>query len=278
MRAVAAAVVCMLVAPPEVTEPPEDASSVEHENPGPQSPDQQSLDCLVDGCDTGEAEVEATDPAVAESSTENPAAEALKLEGRELIAYGKHEEGIAVLEQAYQLTPGDHILAYEIASAAQEIGHCTKMRTYLAHFVQYADPNEFPNKMAKAQRALNSSSCTSTTNSEALEAATAGGYGTSNTVPANDGSGLVAGGAILVGGGIIAFVAGIALVAVGLTGTKAAVNQLEAPDPSLGNYLIAGGVIGPAGVALIAGGGVMITRGKQQSYMTLAPTGLTVRF
>lgn len=99
------------------------------------------------------------EPVVAVRSSVTPAeplsAEDLKAEARGLVAVGELIPAMAVFEAAYQLAPGDHIIAYEIASAVWKLHDCDKTRTYLLHFVRYADHKTFPNKLEKAARILN---------------------------------------------------------------------------------------------------------------------------
>lgn len=268
------ALVCALLAPPAVDDNDEAASSVAAE----------SLDCVLDGCDGGEPETAAENGPEPEFAPEpelepaGPSAEELKLKGRGLVASGEYTEGIAVLEQAYQLAPGDHIIAYDIASAAQKSGQCGKMRQHLEHFIKYADPNEFPNKIDKASRALNSGACVTAANYEIDDAVIAGASKVPVAVAVDDGARLVGGGVVMVGVGILAFGAGIALVAIGMREIQSSAGQAIVPDPKYRSYVIGGGVTGPIGVALVAGGAVMIARGNQPSYVTVTPTGLTIRF
>src|SRR5690606_18278320 len=104
----------------------------------------------------------------------DPAIEQLKAEARGLAAAGDHAKAIAVYQQAYQLAPGDHGIAYAIAMSAQKTGRCSLMRQYLEHFVQYADPTVYPNKIDKASRTLQSASCTTSVPREINEAVSAG--------------------------------------------------------------------------------------------------------
>lgn len=265
----------------------------------PATVEEQSLDCSLDGCESGGAPAPASEPELTtelEATTEpeaepepapateqapepaGPTGEELKAEARSLAAVGQHDEAIEVYQQAYQLAPGDHIIAYDIAELAQKLGRCGLMKRYLEHFVQYADPNIFPNKINKARRALNSASCVISVDSEVGDAIAAGASKVPVPVARDDGAGLVGGGVVMVAVGILAFGAGIALVALGISGTTEAANEFSVPDPKYRNFMISGGFVGPAGVAFIAGGGVMIARGKQPSYMTVTPTGLAIRF
>jgi hypothetical protein len=262
MRAVAVTISLVLAAPPEPTVEPAVAPE-----PEPAVAPEPTLDCMLDDCEAGEPEP--TPEAV------GPTAEELKLEGRGLVAQGEYAEGIAKLEQAYQLAPGDHIIAYDIAMAAEKARDCQKMHMYLKHFVQYADRNEFPNKIDKASRTIDSSWCFTNTGDEISEVRAT----RSSRAPAQgNGDGLMAGGAIMLGLGLIAVGAGIGLAVVGVKETAAAAGTLEVPDPKYRGFVIGGAILGPSGVALAVGGIVMIVRGNQMANIALAPTGVTVRF
>lgn len=277
MHVVAIVVALALTAPPEhapvaegapepepTTEP---KSATEPEPP----PDEQNLDCMLDGCEAGAAE---STPS-AEPEDPGPMAEALKLEGRGLVADGEYAAGIAKLEQAYQLVPGEHLIAYEIAQAAEKARDCDKMRLYLEHFATYADPNTFSNKIEKARRSLRSDACLSSAGVEIREVRATR---PSSAAGGSSGDGLVVGGAVMLGLGLLAFAGGIGLAVVGVGQQKAAVRDLEVPDAKYQGYVIGGAILGPCGVAIAVGGIVMMARGNQQYRITLTPTGVQARF
>jgi hypothetical protein len=116
MRVIAAVLSLLLFAPPKpkLNDPfgPEPVEQPDSESAGSGPDSESTLDCMLDD-DCG---------AVSEPSHGAPppptllsTAEELKIEARALVAAGKLREAIAILEQAYQLAPGDHIIAYEIA-------------------------------------------------------------------------------------------------------------------------------------------------------------------
>src|SRR5690606_14396055 len=89
-----------------------------------------------------------------ETGPEQASPEDLKIEARGLAARGDLKAAITVYERAYQLAPGDHILAYEIGAAAWRLHDCGKSTEYLTHFLKYADSSTFPNKVSKAAMLL----------------------------------------------------------------------------------------------------------------------------
>jgi hypothetical protein len=281
MRVTAVALMMSMLAPPETADegrarPKPAADSAQPESTA--DPAEPAADPAEPEPDP--AEPDSASPAEPEPEPEpepaGPSVDELVAEARSRAAVGKHAEAIELYKQAYQLAPGDHGIAYAIAESAQDSGRCTMMRQYLQHFVQYADPNVYPNKINKASRALQSDSCTMRVPTEIQDAVSAGAPPT--LVTASPGDGLVGGGVALVGVGLVALGAGIALVALGFAGQKSAVGQLEVPDQKYRNFIIGGAIMGPVGVAFIAGGAVMIARGNQPSYAMITPTGLTLRF
>ncbi|MFO7566564.1 MAG: hypothetical protein R6X02_28230 [Enhygromyxa sp.] len=287
MRGIAIVLAACLASPPELDERVTDA------------PVEESLDCMLGGCEEEEVFEGNSEPA----EVERPSAEALKAEARGLVVAGKLREGIAVFEQAYHLDSSDHIIAYEIASAAQKMGDCERMRKYLTHFLRHADHGSFPSKRSKASRALaavNASGCPSASDREVNEASAAG-KAAANKVARDNDSRLLTAGVVLVGIGVIALGAGIALVALSggggsagpncVTGKRCGNTCIEVSDmchimssagagePNLG-FLGGGAALIVAGVGVTTGGGVIISRSMSQPsrYITFSPGGLVLRF
>lgn len=266
-----------IAAPPDLNDPV--APSPDEAKPEP------SLDCMIDGCD--------------ETETDAPreSAEDLKTQARALVAVGKNREAIDVFVRAYDLAPGDHIIAFEIGSAAWSIRDCDKARTYFAHFVRYADSSTFPNKVTKAARTLDEIERTRCLAND-QEVSDALRSGAPPKSPNNKGDGLVIGGAVVLGLGILALASGIVLIALaepgGDDGPNCTVGQrcgntciaahLQCQTPTSSgsavdpDKLIAGAVLTPVGIGLGIGGIVMIVRGNEPRYITFTPTGLSIRF
>jgi hypothetical protein len=206
MRLFACITAVSLLGPPSV-EPPEAAGSAEPAERGspeesgiePPTSNQEPEVAVEPASEPGEST--SVDPMFADDSASlDPSAAAeLQAEAAALASSGQCSEAIAAYRQAYALAPGEHLIAYAIASCALKIGDCETMRIHLAHFVQFADPAVFPQKLAKARRALDSSSCGLPTGGdpEVLEARSAGGRpvgSTSGGGQAQNGSGLVGAG------------------------------------------------------------------------------------
>lgn len=303
MRVTAAALSLLLFAPPQPNlDDPFALESAEQPNSEPaEQPDSEStLDCMLDD-DCGSA---------SESASLSPKlispVEKLKTDARGLVATGKLSEAIAVFEEAYQLAPGDHIIAYEIALAAWALQDCDKTRTYLVHFVRYADYQTYPDKHQKASRILSDierSECKAV-NSEVVSKAV--------TVAARPkerhaGDGLMVGGAVMLGVGVLALGTGIALIAVGggggggggsgpmcTIGKPCGNTCIEISDTchvgTSGSGTVAtesnpgmvggGAALMGVGLGLTIGGGVMFLRGswRANGMITLTPTGVGVRF
>lgn len=210
-----------------------------------------------------------------------------------LAAEDKWAEAVPLYEQAYYLVPGKHGFAHKVGIATWKIGDCNKTKEYLTHFVTYADPAKFAEKIAEAQAILDEI--------EARQCATAapepepvpepevsdGGenpidgenpLGEGETGPKDTGpkkkKGLLIGGAVMIvlgAGGIGAGAAGVAMAsgaggeltnlssnqtATGYPSGDYACREGECP-PDLEQRLQTGKIIGTVGFA--AGGALLVT-------------------
>lgn len=272
MRSLAVALSLLLVTPPDLSDP--------------FAPDPTA--------DPAEPELE--EP-TADPPASGPSVEDLKVDARQLAAAGKLRESIEVYKSAYNLAPGDHCIAFEIATAAWKLRDCDVAKTYLDHFLRYADPVEYSNKrrLATDMRAEIARSDCERANTEVGEASAA-----SVTHDPGAGDGLLIGGAVMVGLGVIALGSGVAMVAIGggggTTGPTCTMGKrcgntcIELSDtchvsatPNTTKSdpgLVGGGVaLIAVGVGMTVGGGVMIVRGNRQpTRITLGPGSLSVQF
>jgi hypothetical protein len=81
-------------------------------------------------------------------------AKKLYIEAEGLAAEDRWAEAVPLYEQAYYLVPGKHGFAHKVGIATWKINNCDKTKEYLTHFVTYADPGKFGEKIAEAQAIL----------------------------------------------------------------------------------------------------------------------------
>ncbi|MFO7561076.1 MAG: hypothetical protein R6X02_00415 [Enhygromyxa sp.] len=78
----------------------------------------------------------------------------LYIEAEGLAAEDRWAEAVPLYEEAYYLVPGKHGFAHKVGIATWKIDDCDKTKEYLTHFVTYADPEKFEEKIAEAQAIL----------------------------------------------------------------------------------------------------------------------------
>lgn len=82
-------------------------------------------------------------------------AKILYIEAEALAGAEKWSEAEGKYEQAYHLVPNKHGFAFKVADAAYKAGDCEKAKTYLDHFLQYAEKEKYEEqlKIAEEERA-----------------------------------------------------------------------------------------------------------------------------
>jgi hypothetical protein len=95
----------------------------------------------------------APEPELSEAEKEEKAKN-LYIEAEGLAAEGRWTEAVPLYEQAYYLVPAKHGFAHKVGIATWQVGNCDKTKEYLTHFVTYADPGKFAEKIAEAQAIL----------------------------------------------------------------------------------------------------------------------------
>lgn len=78
----------------------------------------------------------------------------LYIRAEELAGEDRWSEAVPLYEEAYYLVPGKHGFAHKVGIATWKIGNCDKAKEYLTHFVTYAEPDKFAEKIAEAQGIL----------------------------------------------------------------------------------------------------------------------------
>lgn len=192
-----------------------------------------------------------------------------------------------------QTEPPDPLELYDAGMRAWQLRDCDRAREQLHAFTGSADPTTYPNKLVKAAEVLNEidrSGCTPGGNDEVDEASSAG-----TTKLPDRSDGLIAGGAVMVGLGAIALVSAIVLMVqanveytdpdlmctlgkpCGLSCIP--LDQVCGSDtPVRGGFLAGSLSLIAVATGLGIGGGVMILRGSRPVRMTIAPTGIVLRF
>jgi hypothetical protein len=214
----------------------------------------------------------------------------LYIEAEGLAAEGNWQAAVPLYEQAYYLVPAKHGFAHKVGIATWQIGNCDKTKEYLTHFVTYAEPDKFEEKIAEAQAILDEieeRQCasepepepepvapTSTENPLDADNPLDGDEpGTTGGDKAKKKNGLLVGGAVLMvlgAGGIGAGAAGVAMASgagsqlndlsgASVTGYPAGDYSCRTGDcpPDIEDRLRTGKVI--AGVGFAAGGVLLVT-------------------
>jgi hypothetical protein len=93
------------------------------------------------------------EPELTEAQKEEKAKN-LYVQAEALAAENRWHDAVPLYEQAYYLVPGKHGFAHKVGIATWKVGDCDKTKEYLTHFVTYADPAKFAEKIAEAQAIL----------------------------------------------------------------------------------------------------------------------------